>query len=108
MEEKMNNLNFFQKAWNWIKPKAKVFWKTISPEMLKAVKVLLQIGVDVILPIALDAVVVAFTQKGLSGKERFEFAKKQVEIQAPKATAEAVVNAVRMAYMSKTLEGSKY
>jgi len=103
----MSELTWFQKAWSWIKPKAKVFWETISPELQKAFEVLIQITKE-LLPLALDAVVAAFLQEGLSGKERFEFAKKQVEIQAPKATAEAVINAVRMAYMNKTLKGSKY
>jgi len=94
--------------WEKFKTKLALFWVKIQPELYKFLMVVKEIGIDVLLPIAIKAVAQAALQKNLSGSEKFDFATDYVKAQAPDAVANAAVIAVRIAFTSQTGEVSKY
>ena len=94
--------------WEKIKIKLQMMWVQIKPELYKFLKTVVKLGIDILLPLAIEAVASAMAQKGLSGKERFEFAVGEVKKKAPDAAANGVLNAVRIAYTAETGAASKY
>jgi len=94
--------------WDKFKLKMALLWVQIKPELYSFIKIVVKLGIDVLLPLAIEAVTQAAGQKGLSGKDRFDYATNYVKAQVPEATVNAVLNAVRIAYSNKTGEASKY
>ena len=87
--------------WEKFKAGMKIWFAGIRPELISFLKFARDLGIEILLPIAGQAVMAAAQQTGLSGKERFEFAVDHVKANAPKAAADAVLNAVRIEYTNK-------
>lgn len=84
--------------------KFKLWLAGIKPELIKFIKAAVKMGIDILLPIAIEAVVSA-ERHGGTGKEKFDFACDQVKAQAPKALAGAVMTAVQNAWAVKEADG---
>ncbi len=84
--------------------KIKMIFTKIKPDIIRLIKAILKMSVDVLLPIALNAVVAA-EKNGGTGKEKFDFAVDQVKRQAPKAAIGAAMSAVQNAWVIKEGEG---
>lgn len=82
------------KVWS----KIKYWWVELSPEILRYAKIIMRIIGPALINVAGQAVIEAGKQKQLNGWERFDFAVDYTKTQAPNAAADAVVNAVRIAY----------
>jgi len=94
--------------WNKFKQKLSLLWIQIKPELYNFIKIVGKLGIDILLPLAIEAVTQAAAQKGLSGTQKFDYASDYVKAQAPDAVATSVLNAVRIAYANETGEASKY
>ena len=94
--------------WNKFKQKLSLLWVQIKPELYSFIKIVVKLGIDTLLPLAIEAVTQAATQKSLSGNEKFDYATNYVKSQAPDAVVTSVLNAVRIAYANETGEASKY
>ena len=84
--------------------KIKLIWAGIKPDLIKLLKALIKLSIDVLLPIAIEAVTQAQV-KGESGEEKFKYACDYVKAQAPKAAIGAVQTAVQSAWAQKEAEG---
>ena len=84
--------------------KFKLFWTRIQPDLIRFIKAAIKLGIDILLPIAIEAVMQAEVRGG-SGKEKFEFATGYVKTQAPKAAIGAIATAVQGAWATKEVEG---
>jgi len=94
--------------WEKIKTKLNLLWIQIKPELYQFVKAVIRAGIDILLPIAIDAVSQAVLQKNLSGKEKFEFAVDVVKKKVPDVAIDKALNAVRIAYTAKSGNPSVY
>ena len=87
--------------WDRIKTGFKVWFASIRPELISFLKFAINLGVEILLPIAGRAVLEAAQHKDLTGTQKFEFATEYVRANAPDAAMEAIVNAVRIEYTNK-------
>lgn len=86
--------------------KLKLFFVMIRPDLIRFLKAAVKIGIDILIPIALDAVTKAEASGG-TGEEKFQFACDYVKAQAPKAAVGAVMTVVQNAWAVKEAEGWK-
>jgi len=75
--------------------KIKLIFQQIKPDLIRLLKALIKIGVDVLLPLAFNAVRQAEAQPNLKGMEKMDFAINLVKAQAPNATLGAIMTAVQ-------------
>ena len=89
--------------------KIKIFWRVNSPEIIRLLKAILKFSVQIILPIAIEAVSQAEVKFPGSnrGSEKFDFAVDYVKSQAPTAATKAVLGAVNSAWMTREAEDWK-
>ena len=78
----------------------------IRPELMKFLKAAIKLGIDALLPIAINAVMQAESRGG-SGSDKFKYACDYVKVNAPQAAIGAVMTAVQNAWATKEAEGWK-
>ena len=84
----------------------KLWFAGIQPDLMKILKALIKIGVDVLIPLALNAVQYAEKQGG-SGQDKFQTACDYVKTNAPQAAIGAIMTAVQNAWVIREAEGWK-
>ena len=84
----------------------KLWFSGIQPDMIKILKALIKIGVDVLLPLALNAVNYAERQGG-TGSDKFDIACEYVKANAAQAAIGAIMTAVQNAWVLREAEGWK-
>ena len=83
--------------------KFKLWFAGIKPDLFRFLKAAIKLGIDILLPTAIEAVTQAEIRGG-TGKEKFEFATGYVKTQAPKAAIGAIATAVQGAWATKEVE----
>lgn len=86
--------------------KVKLLFSGIQPDLMKILKALVKIGVDVLLPLAINAVNYAERQGG-TGPEKFDAACNYVKANAAQVTIGAIMTAVQNAWAQREAEGWK-
>lgn len=86
--------------------KLKLWFISIRPELIKALKAMIKLGIDVLLPIAFRAVMQA-EATGKTGPEKFQIACDYVKNEAPNAAIGAIMTAVQNAWATKEANGWK-
>ena len=81
----------------------KLWFAGIQPDLMKILKALIKIGVDVLLPLALNAVNYAERQGG-TGPEKFDAACNYVKTNAPEAAIGSIMTAVQNAWAQREAE----
>ena len=84
----------------------KAWWVGIRPELKRFLTAAIKLGIDVLLPIAIQAVTQA-QAKGGTGEEKFKFAVDYMKSQAPDAALGVIQTAVQNAWATKEAEGWK-
>lgn len=90
--------------------KIKLLWMAIRPELIRFLKAAIKIGIDTLLPIALEAVVNAEVKgraQGWSGSQKFDYAASEVKSKVPAAAIGQIMSAVQNAWVIKEAEGWK-
>lgn len=82
----------------------KAWFAGVSPLFLQYFKAALKLGIDALLPVAINAVMIA-EKTDKSGSEKFDYAVEYVKEKAPKALTGAVVTAVQQAWATKEADG---
>lgn len=84
----------------------KLWFAGIQPDLLRFLKAAIKMGLDVLLPMAINAVIQAEAHGG-SGDEKFKFACTYVKANAPQAALGIIKSAVQDAWAIKEAEGWK-
>lgn len=84
----------------------KLWFAGIRPDLMKFLKAAIKLGIDVLLPLAINAVMAAEVLGG-SGDEKFKYACSYVKANAPQAAMGAIMTAVQNAWATKEADGWK-
>ena len=82
----------------------KLWFAGIRPELMVFLKAAIKMGVDVLLPLAINAVMAA-EKRGGTGAEKREYACSYVKANALNATAGVILTAVQNAWAIKQADG---
>jgi len=86
--------------------KIKLFFTAIKPDLIRFLKAAIKMGIDILLPIAIEAVTQAEINGG-TGSEKFKFATDYVKLKAPDAALGVISTTVQNAWATKEAEGWK-